>query len=292
MKLSVVICTFHRYDALADCLAALQPSVQTAPGEAYEVIVIDNTPKATRRSRRGFRSNKWVTCDEVGLSNARNAGIAVSQGDIIAFIDDDALPVPQWCEEVIAVLGRHPEALAAGGKAVPQYPDGRGPAWITPKLATYLSCVDWGDDEHFLRDGEWIVGANMAFRRSVFDGSTLFDPGLGRKGNQGLLSNEELALIHRIGRQRIVYDPGMLIQHVISRDRLTQTWFRKRVFWQAMSDQLAGIDVPTTESAWEEIRRIVPRLPAEHRNLNGLSVECGSAEEFAVQLRQLYLMTH
>jgi glucosyl-dolichyl phosphate glucuronosyltransferase len=292
MQLSVVVCTFNRYDALANCLDALRPDTQTAPGTAYEVIVVDNTPKANRRSRRGFRVDKWATCDEIGLSNARNTGIAAAQGDIIAFIDDDALPVREWCREVIGVFGRHPQALAAGGKAVPEYPGGFGPAWMTPKLTEYLSCVDWGEDEHVLRDGEWIVGANMAFRRGVFEGAALFDPGLGRKGNLGLLSNEEIALIHRIGRQHIVYSPAMMVRHVISQDRLTQTWFRKRVFWQAMSDQLAGIDVPATGTAWEEIRRIAPLLPAERRNLNGLSAECGDAQEFTIQLRQLYLLAH
>jgi glycosyltransferase involved in cell wall biosynthesis len=292
MKLSVVVCTFQRYDALANCLDALRHSTQTAPAKAYEVIVVDNTSKAARRSKRGFHSDKWIICDEVGLSNARNTGVAAAEGDIIAFIDDDALPVLKWCEEVIAVFDRHPAALVVGGKTVPEYPDGRGPAWMTSELAQYLSCIDWGDEEHVLHEDEWIVGANMAFRRNVFDGTPLFDPGLGRKGNLGLLSNEEITLIRRIGHQHVVYDPGMLIRHVIPRDRLTQTWFRKRVFWQAMSDQLAGIGVPTSTSAWEEIRRIIPRLPAERRTLNGLSAKCASAEEFTIQLRQLSLITH
>src|SRR5260370_31394101 len=104
MQLSVVVCTFNRYDVLANCLDAMRADMQSAPGKAYEVIVVDNTPKADRRSRRGFRSDKWVTCDEVGLSNARNTGIGAAEGDIIAFIDDDALPVRGWCREVIAVF--------------------------------------------------------------------------------------------------------------------------------------------------------------------------------------------
>ena len=292
MKLSVIVCTYNRYDALADCLQALRPNRQTASGKVYEVIVVDNTPEPGRRPGRSVGGGRWVICDEVGLSNARNAGIAAAQGDIIAFIDDDAIAAPAWCEQVIGVFDRHPDVLAAGGKVVPEYPSSGRPIWITPKMTEYLSCVDWGEEEHVLREGEWIVGANMAFRRSVFAAGELFDPGLGRKGNIGLLSNEEIAITHRIGAERILYNPDMVVRHVIPSDRLNQTWFRKRVFWQAMSDQLAGIGIPSNQSAWEEIRRIVPRLPAERRNLNGLCVESDSAEEFTIQLRQLYLVAH
>ena len=290
MKLSVVVCTYQRYDALADCLLALRSKIQTAPADLYEVVVVDNTPASARRSSKQFKADKWTVCDELGLSNARNAGIAVADGEIIAFIDDDAIAVPEWCQEVIGAFDRNPDAVAVGGKVVPQYPNDRCPSWMTPKLSEYLSCIDWGDREHVLRSGEWIVGANMAYRRSVFEGDNLFDPGLGRKGNLGLMSNEEIAVIRRIGRERIVYSPKMLVRHVIADSRLNQTWFRKRVFWQAISDQLAGVDVPPIDSVWKEFRSLVPRLPAERRNLLGLAAECGNAEEFSVQLRQLHLI--
>jgi glycosyltransferase involved in cell wall biosynthesis len=297
MKLSVVVCTYHRYDALVVCLQALRSGIQTAPEQSYEVIVIDNTPKPARQTQRNFdgaksKNGKWIACDEIGLSHARNAGLAAASGEIVAFIDDDAIAVPQWVEEIIAAFERHPDVLAVGGKVVPEYPHGFEPAWLTPKLTELLSCIDWGDKERPLREGEWIVGANMAFRRSVFANGSIFDAALGRKGSLGLLSNEDIAIIRRIGRDRILYDPAMLVRHVIPRDRLTHAWFRKRVFWQALSDQLAGIDVPASESAWQEIRQIIPRLPAERRNLLGLSENSNSAEEFSLQLRQLFLLTH
>lgn len=187
---------------------------------------------------------------------------------------------------------RNPEALAAGGKVVPEYPAGSALAWMAPKLAEYLSCVDWGPGERMLRAGEWIVGTNMAFRREVFADDALFDPALGRKGNLGLLSNEEIAIIERIGRSRIAYNPAMLVRHVIAPERLTQAWFRKRVFWQAISDQLAGIDVPAAAATWQEARDLAPRLRPEQRTLNGLAEPCADAEDFTLQLRQIYLVAH
>jgi glycosyltransferase involved in cell wall biosynthesis len=293
MDLSVVVCTYNRYDALADCLRALRAEAQTAAASAYQVIVVDNTPEPLRRvTIDSSEIAYWIVCNEVGLSNARNAGIAAAQSDIVAFVDDDAIVSPGWCEEAISVFQRHPDALAAGGKVVPEFPDGLGPPWVTKKLTEYLSCIDWGDDEHALREGEWIVGANMAFRRTVFDDGTLFATGLGRKGNLGLLSNEEIALIRAIGRERIVYVPSMLVQHVISSERLTQAWFRKRVFWQAISDELAGIDIPSTARAREDLRGIIPRLPAERRSLAGLWAHCPDPGEFALQLRELQLVAH
>ncbi|MGE5269132.1 MAG: glycosyltransferase family 2 protein [Thiohalocapsa sp.] len=292
MNLSVIVCTFNRYDMLTQCLQALQPGVQTEAGERYEIIVVDNTPDPARRSGRGFPSSKWIVCDEVGLSNARNVGIAAASGDIVAFIDDDAIAAPGWCHEIISVFARHPLAVAAGGKVVPEYPAGAAPHWLTNWHTNYLSCLDWGEQEHQLREREWIVGTNMAFRRSAFAEVGVFSSELGRKGDRGLLSNEEIVLIRRLGRERIVYDPAMLVSHVIAPERLTQAWLRKRVFWQAISDQLAGIDIPDIDCARAELRRIVPRLPAERRNLNGLWDEVETAEDFSLQLRQLSVVAH
>jgi glucosyl-dolichyl phosphate glucuronosyltransferase len=149
-QLSVIVCTYNRYDELANCLDALRPQSQTIAAKQYQVVVVDNTPKPARRSKSGYHCSKWIVCDQVGLSNARNAGIETASGDVIAFVDDDAIVGPEWCKEVISAFDRNPEALAIGGKVIPEFPGSIAPRWLTSKQTEYLSCIDWGDDEHIL----------------------------------------------------------------------------------------------------------------------------------------------
>ena len=127
-----------------------------------------------------------------------------------------------------------------GGRVDPLYAGDELPAWYDERLASYLSCIDWSVTPRFLREGEWVVGANIVFRRSVFDTYGMFDVNLGRRGAASLLSNEETALLARLGIHRVFYDPAARVQHVIPVERLTRRWFRRRVYWQAISDLVAG----------------------------------------------------
>jgi hypothetical protein len=133
------------------------------------------------------------------------------------------------------------------------------------------------------------VGTNIAFRRSVFEDIGTFDPGLGRKGEASLLSNEEIALIRKAGLDKVFYIPDMVVEHIISDERISLEWFRKRVFWQAVSDVLAGDNYKDPVDAAAELHRAVARAPAEHRGHRLVSYRPSNPEEFKNQLSVVYL---
>jgi len=287
--LSVVICTYDRYEALIDTLAALLGS-KGFRNTPCEVLVVENTPEGRREPIAVPRlpNVRVEICEDTGLSHARNYGIIHSVGEVVAFLDDDALVCDNWCGEILEAFQR-PEILVAGGKVVPHYPNGRLPAWYDDKLSGYLSCIDWGPRPRKLRPGEWIVGANMAFRRSVFDDYGLFNVELGRKGASSLLSNDETALLEQVGMQRVLYCPAAAVRHVIPTDRITTRWFRRRVYWQAVSDMIAGHTKEAEAEMRAEYGRLISQLEAERRNLNALFFEPESYEQFSIQLRAIYL---
>jgi glycosyltransferase involved in cell wall biosynthesis len=227
-------------------------------------------------------------CEETGLSHARNFGISNTAGEIVAFLDDDALVCDAWCAEILKAFSQ-PKILVVGGKVEPEYRNERLPPWYDSKLVGYLSCIDWGPRPRHLRPGEWIVGANMAYRRTVFEQYGLFDITLGRKGTASLLSNDEIALLERVGMQRVLYSPTASVRHVIPPDRLTCRWFRARVYWQAVSDILTGLIRTGNPELRIEYGNIISCLEAERRNLNALYFEPESYEQFAIQLRAIYL---
>lgn len=288
MDLSVVICSYDRYTLIAEAAAAVANSQSFDP-ETMELIVVENTPPAKRMAMTLGPLARVVVCEEPGLSNARNAGVAASLGDIVAFVDDDAIVHDDWCARVVAAFKAHPAAMVCGGRTLPRYSGKAHPRWYYPELASHLSCIDWGRKAHAIEPGQWIVGANMAFRKSIFDTVGLFDPALGRKGEASLLSNEEIAMLRKIGRDKVFYIPDMVVDHIIPDGRITLEWFRKRVFWQAVSDVLAGEPFKTAAEAAQEMRNIIARAPAQHRGHRLLSYEPADPEGLKDQLKAVYL---
>jgi len=288
--LSVLVCTYDRYPVLNEALATLAERGRPKHGR-HEVIVVDNTPAAKRRpiTLPEGAPMRVIPCDNTGLSNARNAGIAAAQSEVLVFLDDDAFVCPDWCEKIVSLFRSKPEVRVAGGRVVPRYDSPALPVWYDSKrLSGYLSCLDWGSAGRFLRRGEWIVGANMAWRKDVFQEFGYFDAKLGRKGAASLLSNEEIELLERIGIENIWYEPTMEVEHLVSVERMTLPFFRRRVYWQAISDMVAGISI--SEAGWlrKQYAETVLQLPPEHRNLDALNFEPRDPEQYDIQLRAIY----
>jgi GT2 family glycosyltransferase len=289
MDLSVVVCSYNRYALVTDSANAIETSSSFDP-ETMELIIVENTPPARRQKFSLGPHARVVICDETGLSNARNAGIAAAEGEIVAFVDDDAIVHDDWCGAVIAAFRDHPRAQVCGGRTEPSFSGETFPIWYYNELAYYLSCIDWGPKSHPLEPGQWIVGANMAFRKSVFDTIGLFDPALGRKGEASLLSNEEIAMLRKVGHEKVYYIHNMVVDHIIPDERISLGWFRKRVFWQAVSDVLAGEVHKQPAQATEDLYSIVARAPAECRGHRLLSYEPTTPESLKDQLEAVYLM--
>jgi hypothetical protein len=291
-KLSVIVCTYKRYDLAENCLAHI--SQLDFPREDLDVIVIDNTPSEFRRSIDwGSLGADQIKYEEVsGLSRARNRGIEESKSALIAFIDDDAEVSPSWAQHICDTFDANAMASVVGGKVVASYKDCSRPGWMSAKLEGYLSCIDWGGRTRAIEQGEWIVGANMAFRREVFKTHGLFDVSLGRIGHSTLLSNEEIHLFSKLPAESIFYSCEAKVDHLIPVDRISQHWFRKRVFWQAVSDSLAGIGVGLTSSEYfNRFARNLPRIPAEQRSFKALNRSCTTSAEFEEQLEMIYALT-
>jgi glycosyltransferase involved in cell wall biosynthesis len=257
----------------------------------FEVIVVDqNIPNTRRDISRDAGHVRQVFQEDIGLSAARNLGIAMAEGDIVAFIDDDAVACPDWTSAIVSAFQDplNDRTQVAGGKVEADYRLGRKPEWMTPAFELYLSCLDWSREQRLLRPGEWIVGANMAFRRHVFSKGGGFDVSLGRKGKKTLLSNEEAALISRLGLKDVLYLPHAKVRHIIQPERLHQGWFRKRVYWQAVSDLIADSVYMTPAAAWECLGEFLTRSPAELRSIRALFLDCSDAQIMDIQLRAIY----
>ncbi len=297
---SVAICTFQRYDLLEGVLRATAAQA-TGPGacaQPFEILLIDNTPDPDRsfveyRRHRATPFLRWIHEPQKGLSHARNRAIAEARAPIIAFLDDDAMPGEGWLAEMLAAFARlGPDACVIGGRVTPVWLGPR-PAWLADEMLQYLSITDLGEELRVLRESEWIVGANMAMRRSVFDRAGLFPVHLGRKGGGAtLLSNDETALMRDIRAVGglIGYAPRAAAGHLIDPSRLSQGWFRRRLAWQAVSDYLEGEGAGqvSADRNWDWLTGFLAGLPASQRSYRGLLADMPTAELFEQQLGAVY----
>ena len=128
-SVTVVICAFteQRWRDLAGAIEAVRR--QSRPADQV-VLVIDHHDELLRRARGAWGSDLDVVASRgaPGLSDARNTGVAHATGDLIAFLDDDATPRPDWLEHLVEPF-EDPRVAAVGGAAIPLWDYVRPPWW-------------------------------------------------------------------------------------------------------------------------------------------------------------------
>ena len=173
--ISLVICTRNRANALRGCLDALS-ALQYDPG-AWELVIVNNastdrTDEVLQAFARQVPFRVTIVHEpKPGLSCARNAGVRGSRGPIIAFTDDDCYVAPDFLTRIVDVF-RESQYGYIGGRVLLHDPsDARETIKEDTQAADIApySCVQPG----------FIHGANMAFRREVWDAVGGFDPLLG-----------------------------------------------------------------------------------------------------------------
>jgi glycosyltransferase involved in cell wall biosynthesis len=118
MKLTIQLCTYNRAKLLERVLEACFD--QTLSPDDYEVVLVndgsrDETPAVIDRVQR-LATCRFTVVNQAngGLAKARNAGIAVSTGERIAFIDDDVLPTPVFAAEHLRSDAKHGDVVVRG----------------------------------------------------------------------------------------------------------------------------------------------------------------------------------
>ena len=231
MDASIVVCTYNRAESLRDTLRALQ-ALRADPGRRWEVIVVDNNSKDHTKAvveevQRGWPLLRYEFEGAQGLSHARNHGIGCAHGDVILFTDDDVLPEPEWLETTLAGLQTY-GADACGGFIAPLW-ETPPPPWLTERFYGFLAVrTDRTDDHPVTPDTPPPFGANMAFRRQVFDRVGLFDTSRGRKGAV-LASGEDGEMFERIlaAGMKVVFLGGSRVHHKVESFRTTKRYFRR-----------------------------------------------------------------
>lgn len=233
IRLSLVIATYNRAEQLMTTLRSV--AEQKHPTAEWECVVVDNNSSDDTRHRveRFAEEHPSLQLHYVferaqGLSHARNAGIAASRSEVVAFIDDDERIVEDFVGAYVDFFDKHPEAVAAGGKIVAEYPTGR-PKWMSRYAEQPIANpMDFGREVRRFPSGRIPGGGNMAVRRRLFDEVGVFNTTLGRTGKR-LIGGEESELFERIADKgyRWYYVPRAVMYHIIPAEKLTDDYFER-----------------------------------------------------------------
>jgi glycosyltransferase involved in cell wall biosynthesis len=292
MRVSVVLCTHvtERYDALAE---AAESVLQQSHDDVELVLVSDGSDAVYERMERdyGDRDDVVVHCHDRnrGLLESRNTGAELASGDVVAFIDDDAVAADDWLEKLVAAYERR-DAIAVGGRMTPRWVAGK-PGFLPEEFYWLVGVTHRGfagdtDEPCEVRNTN---GSNISFRRDVFLdlGGFATDIG-GRKGDKQLQGGEtELcARMREAHGQGVWYVPDAEVEHKVFDYRTDPLWLVKRAFWQGYSKR--GMEEFVPASTGEE-KAFLGRLLGEYvpRRLAALARR-PTAEE-ASQLAFLFI---
>ncbi|MGN6170012.1 MAG: glycosyltransferase [Solirubrobacteraceae bacterium] len=197
-RISVVVCTYNGAATLRQCLEG----ALTLRYPDYEVVVVsDGSTDGSAAIASAYPAVRLIETPNRGLAAARNAGLEWATGEILAYLDDDAVPDPDWLSHIAAALDDRRYA-AAGGPNVPP-PGSRSVAQCVanaPGGPTHVLLTD--------REAEHIPGCNMAIRRDDLLRLGGFDP-------RFRVAGDDVDVCWRLldSGRRIAFSPGAVVLH-------------------------------------------------------------------------------
>jgi glycosyltransferase involved in cell wall biosynthesis len=206
------VSTCNRCDKLRMLLDTLKTSGSAGLTETEVLVIDNNSSDATKQVVAEYTSLenpvfRYFSESRPGKSRALNAGIREARGEIIVFTDDDCIPSPGWVENILKEFESDPGLSVLGGR-VELYDQNDA------QQAILLSnCRMLVTNAREVFETPAIIGANMAFRKTVLQATRGFDPLLG----PGAICKavEDLDLIYRSLKKKfkIVYSPEVMVFH-------------------------------------------------------------------------------
>jgi glycosyltransferase involved in cell wall biosynthesis len=292
---SVTAClvTHDRPHYVRTCLESLRQ--QTVGSDGFDIIVVDSCCSASvseeLASMVGPLPNaRLLRVDRPGASAARNRGAEASDADFIAYLDDDALAMPDWIERIQDVTSRRdpwPGVLA--GRVLPVW-EAPLPDWWPESLRGVLSIIEWEGEGEFrtpqVPQGLEPYGVNMIVQRRPLLEMGGFADRLGRVGKL-LLSDEDVQVGWRLQDRGFSawYDSRIVVRHQIQAKRLRPEWLLDRLYWQGASTVATRRILGAPGQVWRELPR---RLAVEAITLPTALLPPGSTALLGLRWRLAY----
>ena len=258
---SVVVCTYtdRRWPELSAGVHAVQ--AQLRPGDEL-LVVVDHNDDLLARVTAKLPGTVLPNTHGQGLSGARNTGVDCAVGEVVAFLDDDALPSDGWLEALRAPFSDG-AVTGVAGAVEPAWEGGEAPRWFPMEFGWVVGCDYIG----LAGDGERVrnpIGASMALRRQPVADAGGFSELVGRVGALPV-GCEETELSIRLAQR----DPGVTVvragtspvAHLVPKDRQSVRYFTSRCYHEGRSKAVLSRLVGTQEGLAAERAYSTRTLP-------------------------------
>lgn len=254
MKVSVVICTYstERFD---DFVEAVQSVLDQTYDSIELILVIDGNPEVFDRAQKKFSNNDGIILHyndkNRGISFSRTKGAELGSGEVVAFIDDDAVAAPNWIEELVRVY-KEQDAVAVGGRLNGKWIAGE-PMYLPKEFYWLIGVTPRGfaDDMDEVRN---TYGSNLSFRRDVFLEAGGFDENTGLKADSNVQAHEApvcLRVRENTGKG-VIYNKNAVVFHKIFDYRTNISWLLARAFWQGYSKRIMELILQQDDGGKED----------------------------------------
>lgn len=257
----MIICAFTER-RWADTLAAVA-SVEAQSHPALEtILVVDYNPSLYARLEAELPGVTVVPNQQAaGLSGGKNTGVDLAQGDIIAFLDDDAIASPDWLKFMIDSYAA--DVIGVGGLTVPLWQT-RRPSWFPGEFDWVVGCnyLGMAASPTPLRN---LLGGNASFRREAFALAGGFRSGIGRSGRGLPAGGEETEFCIRLRQQSpasmLRVDNRAVIGHRVCDERSRFSYFLTRCYAEGLSKALVTSNVGVSDGLSAERSHAMRTLP-------------------------------
>jgi Glycosyl transferase family 2 len=248
----------ERWNDIQEAVASVR--AQTVP-VLETILVVDHNPDLLARAQQDLPDVIVIpNAGSQGASGGRNTGVAASSGEVVAFLDDDAVASPA-CLEALLRHFASPEVVGVGGRLDPLW-SGSRPRWFPPEF-------DWAVGASYRGMPEKAVpvrnvwSGNMAIRRQVFDAIGGFRDDFGKVGGRSRPEDTDLCLRAAAAQPRgtWIYEPAGIADHRVPPVRATLSFFLHRCFNEGAGKAALAALNGTGESTSAErqyTRRVLP----------------------------------
>lgn len=244
-QLTVAICTHNRGQLLKPLIDKLLLQRQKS---YFDILLVDNSTneedKIVVDEISKISEVSVIYSSPPSLSIARNIAYENCNTEVVAYIDDDAMPFDGWSESICAPF-QDKEVGFVAGPIIPIWPKGGRPDWVPEQFIGCLTVLNLGAADKKLEDYEHAYGANMAFRVSALKEASGFNTSLGGAGGNTLLSNEEVEVQDKLRKRNFIgfYANKASVHYLVEPERLIRHWFLSRMAWHGVSTALQDIQL-------------------------------------------------
>jgi GT2 family glycosyltransferase len=213
IRVSFIICTYsiELFSDTLECINSLANQNYTDKDKEI-LLVMDKNDELYRKFLTSVPEVVNIIINTLpGLSEARNLGIKSASGDVIAFIDDDAVADKNYISSLLKNY-EDETVVGVGGKILPK----KKPSY--PEELYWIGGFTYRGYPEERCEVRNVHGCNMSFRKEVFDRVGLFDTKLGRVGRKLVTAEEtefSIRVLNSFSDSKIIYDPSVVVYHKV-----------------------------------------------------------------------------